>query len=106
MKRNAFFQLIHRNGKMYLKSYPAINGGRTLHIEDVIFYLDKKKINDVAVDDIKKFVTLAGKQKNAEMLISNEEMIAENESLFITVDPKKLYAKVRLYPHSNKGLRL
>ena len=71
-----------------------------------IFYLDKKKINDVAVDDIKKFVTLAGKQKNAEMLISNEEMIAENESLFITVDPKKLYAKVRLYPHSNKGLRL
>ena len=54
MKRNAFFQLIHRNGKMYLKSYPAINGGRTLHIEDVIFYLDKKKINDVAVDDIKK----------------------------------------------------
>lgn len=106
MKRNAFFQLIQRNGKMYLKSYPAINGGRILHIEDVIFYLDKKKINDVAVDDIKKFVTLAGKQKNAEMLISNEEMIAENESLFITVDPKRLYAKVRLYPPSNKGLRL
>jgi len=43
MKRNAFFQLIHRNGKMYLKSYPAINGGKILHIEecDLLFGQEK-----------------------------------------------------------------
>lgn len=106
MKRNSFFQLVHKDGKVYLRSYPAINGGQPLRTEDVIAYLDKKKIDSVTVDDIKDFVTMAQKQKNAEILISDEEMIPENELLVVTIDPKRLYAKARLYPNSNKGLRL
>lgn len=39
MKRNAFFQLVHRNDGVYLKSYPAVDGGLPLKNDDILTYL-------------------------------------------------------------------
>lgn len=106
MKRNAFFQLIHKEDGVYIKSYPAVEGGMNLSVEDIIRYMDIKNISKCSVEDIKKFVHMASSEKNAELRLFQGEMLAENETAFITVDPKKLVAKIRLYPPSNNGKRI
>ncbi len=105
MKRNAFFQLIHKKDGMYLKSYPAIEGGEPLKADDILAYLSAKKFSDVTVDIIKHFVEESLKQKNIEIPIGVKSAIPENEYVVITVDPKRLYAKMRIYPNSNLGER-
>ena len=106
MKRNAFFQLIHKEDGTYLKSYPPVNGGAPLSSEDVLAYLDKKKIQDVLIEDIIVFVEKAAREKNAEQKILSGTILPEKEFPVITIDREKKLAKVRLYPPSSKGGRL
>lgn len=106
MKRNAFFQLIQKEDGLYLKSYPALDGGEPVTMEDVMLYLEKKKIMDVQLEDIAVFIADATEQKNAEQKILPEAGLTENEFPIITIDPQKRFAKIRLYPPSNKGRRL
>ncbi len=106
MKRNAFFQMVHKEDGMYLKSYPPVEGGAPLHIDDIMAYLKAKGYDDVMVEDIKSFVEKADMGKNAEIRISVKERLPENEYAAVTVDPERYYAKVRLYPNSSQGARL
>lgn len=106
MKRNAFFQLIHKINGMYLKSYPAVDGGSPLQVDEILKYLGEKNYNDVPVNVIKTFVREASKKKNAEVRISTEKALPENEYAVISLDPDKKFAKVRLYPNSSEGERL
>lgn len=105
MKRNAFFQIVHKKDGVYLKSYPAVDGGAPLQIDDVMAYLKAKSFDDVMVEDIKSFVEKAGKSKNAQFRITVKERLPENEYAMITVDPERYYAKIRLYPNSSEGAR-
>lgn len=106
MKRNAFFQLVHKDDGTYLKSYPAMDGGEPIREADVLNYIDMKHYEDIMVTDIKEFAEKAAQEKNALFKISDEEMLPENETVVITTDPKRLYTKIRLYPNSSKGSRL
>lgn len=106
MKRNAFFQLVHKEDGVYLKSYPPANGGEPIKIQDVIDYLDLKRFDDIDLADIKNFVEAASKEVNAMVRIIPKDIIPEKETVVITIDPKRLYAKIRLYPNSSKGARL
>lgn len=106
MKRNAFFQLIHREDGMYFKSYPAVDGGLPIAADDILNYLQLKHYENVTTDSIKQFVEEADSKKNAYVKILDQDMLPENETVVVTVDPMKRYAKVRLYPNSNKGNRI
>lgn len=106
MKRNAFFQLVHKMDGVYLKSYPPVDGGDGLSVDDILRYLAKKRIQNVSIEDIKRFVEKAAKETNAEQKILREDIFPENEYPLITVDSEKKLAKIRLYPPSSKGLRL
>lgn len=106
MKRNAFFQIIHKENGVYLRSYPPIDGGAPLSADDILRYLEKKMIQDVSLDDIVKFVDKSAKAKNAEHKILPGSILPENEYPVVTIDHKKRMAKVRLYPPSSKGSRL
>lgn len=106
MKRNAFFQMIHKKDGMYLKSYPAVEGGEPLHIDDIMSYLKAKKYDNVLLDVVKDFVEQAAEKKNAEVRITVKQGIPENEYAVISVDPERYYAKVRLYPNSSEGSRI
>lgn len=106
MRRNAFFQMIHKKDGMYLKSYPAVDGGAALHVDDVMAYLKAKGYEDVMVETIKSFVEKAEKSKNAEVRVTVKERLPENEYVAVTVDPERYYAKIRLYPNSSKGTRI
>ena len=63
MKRNAFFQLVHKEDGIFLKSYPAVDGGEPLKADDVLSYLVAKKWNDVPTEQIKVFVEKAAHLK-------------------------------------------
>ncbi len=106
MKRNAFFQLVQKEDGVYLKSYPALQGGATLSMEDIMLYLEQKKIMDVQLGDITSFVEEAAQQKNAEKKILSEKRLPEKEFPLITMDPERKFAKLRLYPPSNGGMRI
>lgn len=106
MKRNAFFQLIHKPDGVYLKSYPPVDGGAPLAMDDVLRYLEKKKIQNVLIDTVKQFVEKASEETNAEQKILSEQILPENEYVLITMDNDKKLAKIRMYPPSNKGSRL
>ena len=106
MKRNAFFQLVHKSDGMYLKSYPAVDGGQPLQIEDILSYLEKKKYDMVTLDTIKAFIKKASEAKNAEVKISVNSQLPEKEYAMIVMDEKRQYATIRLYPNSSEGARL
>lgn len=106
MKRNAFFQLVQKQDGVYLKSYPALEGGAPLSVDDILGYLEQKKIMDVRIDDITFFVQEAAEIVNAEKRILIGKILPENEYPVITIDPQKQFAKIRLYPPSNGGKRL
>ena len=106
MKRNAFFQLIHKEDGTYLKAYPAVDGGMPLKSDDILTYLAKKQYSDIDVSIIKKFVEAAAEEPNAIMKITGEKKLPENEYALITIDVQRYMAKLRLFPPSNEGKRL
>ncbi len=106
MKRNAFFQLVQKQDGVYLKSYPALEGGAPLSVDDILYYLEQKKIMDVSVDDITSFVQKASETVNAEKRIMIGKILPENEFPVVTIDPERKFAKIRLYPPSSGGKRL
>ncbi|WP_337473357.1 flagellar assembly protein A [Jutongia sp.] len=75
-------------------------------MEDIMQYLEQKKIMDVQLGDIAAFVEDAAQQKNAEKKILSEDRLPEKEFPLITIDPKCRFAKIRLYPPSNGGMRI
>lgn len=106
MKRNAFFQLVHRNDGVYLKSYPAVDGGLPLKNDDILTYLVKKQYNDIDLSLIKEFIDAAAKKANAYIKVIDGARLPENEYALITTSGDRYMAKLRLYPPSNDGKRI
>ncbi len=107
MKRNAFFQLIHKDDGMYLKAYPEVDGGEQLSIDDILSYFEKKNLKDIDSGIVKKFVDEASSGKKDVMAkILDGENLPEKETAIISIDKKGYLAKIRLYPPSDKGARL
>ena len=106
MKRNAFLQLVHRKDGIYLKSYPAVDGGMPLKNDDILTYLVKKQYNDIDLSIIKEFVDTAAKKANAYVKVIDGTRLPENEYALITTGADRRMAKLRLFPPSNEGKRI
>lgn len=106
MKRNAFFQLVHKADGIYLKSYPAVDNGLPLNGGDIIEYLERKQYNELDLSLVKQFVDASLQTQNALVKIADGTKLPENEYAIITADNNGYMAKLRLYPPSNDGKRL
>lgn len=107
MRRNAYFQLMHENDGMYLQSFPAVDGGAALQADDVIKYLDLKKLEYADPVAIKNFAEEAAKTEHARLKVSpDKDHLPEKETVVITLDKRAWMAKIRLYPPSSQGERL
>lgn len=107
MKRNAYFQMIHETDGIYLQSFPAVDGGAPLQAEDILRYLELKRLGEIDASLLKKFIADAAEEEHARVLISrNANLLPENETAVITLDYREWMAKIRLYPPSSKGERL
>ena len=56
MKRNAFFQLVQKDDGVYLKSYPALDGGNPLSMDDIMKYLVEEQGVETLRDQALKLV--------------------------------------------------
>ncbi len=106
MRRNAFFQLVQKEDGLYLKSYPALEGGLPITSDDVVRYLDSRIMADYSVETVHVFTKEAAEKLNAEVKLVDGKQIPVNEYAVITMDKGKSMAKVRLYPPSNTGKRI
>ena len=70
--RTGYFQFDSRNDGLYIIVYPPQNGGRTANIDDVMYYLDKKKIE---CDTAKLAQAVrAGSSTKTELKVSDEKV--------------------------------
>ena len=108
MRRNAFFQIIQKKDGMYLKSYPEVEGGKKLTMEDILDYIDKKNLRDIETGNVKQFVEKANADEtgSVEVKVLEGNHLPEKEFAIISTDKNGFYAKIRLYPPSDKGARL
>lgn len=99
--KNGFFQLYHKGSMTYLKLYPAMNGGKPIQMEDVIWYLDT--INLLEYDKTAVGRAVRDAVEKTEVFLCNREVLPENERVRISVPPEKDKAVCRFYPPSTKG---
>lgn len=99
--KNGFFQLIHKEDGTYVKFFPAMNGGKPLQIEEVMAYLQNKKIVEFDMRGLNEAMLAA--KVPTEYRVTTEHVLPEHEYLKITVSMDKTKVIGRFYPPSSKG---
>ena len=96
MRRNAFFQIIQKKDWMYLKSYPEVEGGKKLTMEDILDYIDKKNLRDIETGNVKQFVEKANADEtgSVEVKVLEGNHLPEKEFAIISTDKNGFYAKL------------
>lgn len=99
--KNGFFQLLHKEDGTYIKVFPAMNGGKELQIDEIIKYLQYKKILEFDLCELNQI--LAKAKAPIEYRVTEESIFPENELLKITVSMDRTKVLGRFYPPSSKG---
>lgn len=99
--KNGFFQLIHKGSMTYLRLYPAMNGGKPIQMDDIIWYLDTVNAGEYDKTAIGRAVKAA--KEKTDIFICNRELLPENERVRILIPPEKDKAVCRFYPPSSQG---
>lgn len=100
--KNGLFQLIHKEDGTYLKLYPPVKDGTLVDINDIIFYLDHIKLEEVDLKELKQAVDEL-KDTPTEYKLTGKKVYPENEYLKLTINRDKTRVIARFYPPSNKG---
>lgn len=100
--KHGFFQLVEKEDGIYLRIYPPVTGGRAIVIDDVLFYLRQKKIEDFDVAALRNAIMEA--RKPEEIKLNNQyKDYSEDEYLQVMVSLDRKIAVGRFYPPSPKG---
>lgn len=102
MTKNAYVKLNIRPNGTFLTLYPAVDGGRSLMIDEVEAYLDKifqGSYEKVMVrEELKKPLVAV-----REVLIKKEQISPVNETVVVSVMADHLTARGRFYPPTDGG---
>ncbi len=104
MAANGYFQLLHEDGKMWMKVFPPEVDGNMFTVEDVMNYLDMISFPDydeVAIDQYIKNLEF-----DSPLLLKEGEIIPESEKCLVSITPMGERAFVRFYPPSTGGASL
>lgn len=104
MAKNGYFQLIHEDGKMWLKVYLPEEGGDMVSVDDVVKYMEAISFPECDLAALDNY--LKGQEFSEKYLLSEEEMIPENEKCIVTILAKGERALARFYPASTGGNNL
>lgn len=99
--KNGFFQLLHKEDGTYLKIYPAMNGGEDITFEEVVSYLNSKKIIENDIKELHRVIATA--KQPIEVKVTSLNVLPENECVMLTINNEKTLAVGRFYPPSSKG---
>ena len=100
--KNGLFQLIHKEDGTYLKLYPPVTGGNPVDMNDIMYYLERIKIEEYDVREMKQVID-SMKDKPVEYKVTEETVYPENEYLKLTINRDRTRVIARFYPPSNKG---
>ncbi len=101
MSKNGYFQLNPRDNKLFLSVVPPEDGGSMFEIEELIHYLDIKRITKYDLASLNNYLK-SGNYKD-EYIVAEGDFFQENEEMLITIQPKALSATLRFYPPSAEG---
>lgn len=101
MYKNGFFQLCIKNDGIYMKIFPALNGGTSLKFDDINRYLTEKRIINYDIKALHDAVLHA--TSPMEVKIGNQVVLPENEDVKITISADKMTAIGKFYPPSTGG---
>lgn len=101
MGKNAYFQLIEENEKMYLKVYEAEDDGEMFQVEDVMRYLDTISFPEYDATKISSYLDRGIFGEPFELW--PEPIIPVGGKCLVTVDPDGMKAIARFYPPSTGG---
>lgn len=100
--KNGFFQLLHKGDGTYLKLFPAVADGKSIHIDDVLLYLHKVKLEEFDVTALKKAIDAAVDQVG-EFKLADENVLPEGERIHLDIADDRTKVIARFYPPSSKG---
>ena len=101
MGKNAYFQLIEEEEKMYLKVYEPEGDGEMFQVADVTRYLDAISFPEY---DVTKITTYLDRGVFGEpFLLWSEPIIPVGGKCIVSVDPDGMKATARFYPPSTGG---
>lgn len=101
--KNSYFQILDSDSGVELKYFPPVGKGERLKIEEVIEFLQRKKIENFDLKVIKDVLT---SDEEKIVKISNEGCFKFDEYMDVKVTPDKMYAIARFYPPSQNGSRI
>lgn len=101
--KNSYFQIVSKKDGVYLRLYPAKEGGETIQIEELKKYLDNCGIKEYDLKDVKEHLN---SQDVNEVKISERTVWPIQERFEIMHDKKRMIAVIRFYPPSTDGKEL
>lgn len=102
--RNGFFQLKFVNNKVYLHIFPPVEGGKELEINEVIRYLDNRRLPSYDLKELNRAVT--NLDEESDVLVGDWDGIEVNEIMDCDISLDKMEAVCRFYPPSQGGQRV
>jgi hypothetical protein len=100
--KHGFFQLAEKENGVYLRIYPPLAGGHQISLDDILFYLKQKKIENFDFDRLKEAVMHS--KKPMELKLNDQvKNYGEDEYLQVMVSLDKKLAAGRFYPPSPTG---
>jgi hypothetical protein len=104
---NAYFRLVISQAGTELEFFPATEGDSPIDINEVISYLQFKKITQY---DIKAIVhalqQLSQGEEPVRMLLQPQQILPENETCFLKVSEDKMTVTARFIAPSDKGQKM
>lgn len=98
--QNSYFKPIIRNQNLYLKFFPAQEGGKPLDIKEVIQYLAEQGYTDY---DVKRLNQAIMSQSSEEVYIGSDMGNPFNEKVSISLSSDNMLVWCRFYPSSDAG---
>ncbi len=104
MGKNAYFQIVQKTNRTFLKVFPASQDGEMFEIDEVMRYLDRIHFPDYDSVALSQYLKRADFQ--VEFRLLDQEILAENERCIIDLRDEGVSAVARFYPPSTNGKKM
>lgn len=101
--RNSYFQPVVENDDFYLEFFPAMEGGKTLDIKEVIAYLSGQGYHDY---DMKKLNTAIVSGAQEKIYIGRSMGRVFHEKIDVSLSLDSMLVRCRFYPPSEGGRKI
>lgn len=98
---NGYFQLETKMNGVFVKIYPAAEGGQPVNIKELMEYLDMRQLNQYDMKELNTAIRL--QEKEHLIYVAPPMELFVNETMIVTISLDKMQAQCRFYPPSRGG---